>query len=67
MPITLKAARINAGIKQGDAAKLLGINPDTLCKWEKGVTFPNVPQLKKIEQLYGINYADINFLINTSV
>lgn len=67
MPITLKAARVNAGIKQGDAAKALGINPDTLCKWEKGETFPNVPQIKKIEKLYGLTYADINFLDTISV
>ena len=67
MPITLKAARVNRGIKQGDAAKALGVNPDTLCNWEKGLTFPTVPQIKKIEELYGVSYADINFLLTSSV
>ena len=33
--ITLKAARVNAGFRIIDAAKLIGIGKDTLIKWEK--------------------------------
>ena len=62
MAITLKAARINAGYDQKSAASLLGVAPATLGQWEAGKTFPNVPQISAIEDLYGVTYADINFL-----
>ena len=63
MAMTLKAARVNAGYDQKAAANLLGITPETLGSWERGNTFPNVPQINAIENLYGVEYADINFLI----
>lgn len=62
MAITLKALRVNAGIDQRTAAKILGITPETLGSWEAGKTFPNVPQITKIEELYSVSYSDINFL-----
>ena len=62
--MTLKAARINLNLKQEDAAKMLGITQDTLSNWENGKTFPNVPQIKRIEELYGIPYSEIIFLVN---
>lgn len=62
MAMTLEAARVNAGYKQTEAAEKLGISPETLCRWEKGRSFPNVPQISMIEKLYGVTYADINFL-----
>lgn len=64
MAMTLKAARINLNLKQEDAAKMLGITQDTLSNWENGKTFPNVPQIKRIEELYGIPYSEIIFLVN---
>lgn len=63
MAMTLKAARINLNLKQEDAAKKLGITQDTLSNWENGKTFPNVPQIKRIEELYGIPYSEIIFLV----
>lgn len=62
MAITLKALRINKGLDQVSAAKELGVKPETLSNWERAKTFPNVPQITKIENLYGVTYADINFL-----
>lgn len=64
MPITLKAARLNKGYDQNEAAKLIGISPDTLSNYERGKTFPDVPILKKIEEVYNVKYDDINFLLN---
>lgn len=63
MALTLKAARVNAGYDQKTAANILGITPETLGSWERGNTYPNVPQINAIENLYGVLYADINFLI----
>ena len=62
MSITLKAARMNKGYDQGKAAKLIGISPDTLSNYERGKTFPDVPIIKKIEEVYEIRYDDIKFL-----
>jgi transcriptional regulator with XRE-family HTH domain len=62
MAITLKAARVNAGLQQKEAAKLLGIVPETLSRWERGLSFPKVEQINMIENLYHVSYADINFL-----
>ena len=64
MAMTLKAARININLKQEDAAKLLGITQDTLSNWENGKTFPTVPQIKKIEDLYGVPYSELIFLVS---
>lgn len=65
--MTLKAARINKQMKQADAARELGVSVDTLSNWENGKTFPDVPQIKKIEALYGVFYGDIIFCPEDSV
>lgn len=62
MALTLKALRINAGLDQKEAAAMLEVSPETLSKWEREITFPTVKQISKIEELYGVTYADINFL-----
>lgn len=62
MALTLKAARINAGLDQREAAKRIGVTPETLGNWENGKTFPNVPQITKIEEVYDVTYAEIKFL-----
>jgi transcriptional regulator with XRE-family HTH domain len=67
MQITLKAARANKSLTQVQAASKLGIDPDTLRRWENAESFPNVPQIQKIEQVYGLSYSDIIFLPETSV
>jgi len=60
--MTLKALRVNAGYTQIEAAKALGITPETLSNWERAKSFPTVPQIKEIEKLYSTSYADIQFL-----
>ena len=60
--MSLRAARVNKGLSQKEAAEQLGVSKDTIGNWEKGKTYPDVQQLKKIEKLYGIKYHDIIFL-----
>lgn len=62
--ITLKAARVNAGYTQKEAAELLGVSNVTLCNWENGVSFPDAQQIQKICELYGVSYDNLNFLPN---
>lgn len=52
--ISLKAARINAGLSQKEMAELLGISKNTVCNWENGDSEPNASQLRKISELSGI-------------
>lgn len=61
MKVTLKAARINAGFTQAEAANRLNVSKDSISNWERGKTYPDIPSLKKIEKLYGIDYKDIIF------
>lgn len=64
MELTLKALRINKGYSQEKASKLIGISVETLANYEKGITYPDVPILKKIEKVYDTNYNNINFFNN---
>lgn len=61
MAITLKAARVNKGLSQKDAAKIIGISVDTLGNYERGKCFPDVPVIDRIEKIYGVSYADLIF------
>lgn len=60
--ITLKAARVNCGLTQKEAGKKIGVSTNIVSNWERGKTYPNVKQLLKIEQVYGIDYDEIIFL-----
>lgn len=62
MKLTLKAARTNKGLSREEASKLIGIGVDTLGNYERGITYPDIPILKKIEKVYNIEYKDIIFL-----
>lgn len=62
MAITLKSARVNKGLTQIKAAKLIGITVDTLSNYERGKSFPDVPIIQKIEEVYGVSYSDLIFL-----
>jgi transcriptional regulator with XRE-family HTH domain len=61
LKITLRAARVNRGLTLIEAAKLFGINKDTLHNYEKDSS--NVPRLFfcKIEEVYGVPLENIFF------
>lgn len=61
--LTLKSVRALRGYTQVEAAKLIGISPDTLSNYERGKSYPDIPILKKIEEVYQISYNDIIFLV----
>lgn len=50
--ITLRAARINRGLTQVEAAKALGIQKKTLISWENNRTYPSAEQYLKLCRLY---------------
>lgn len=61
LKISLKAARINAGLSRAEAAKRLGVSASTLKNWETQKSFPSVMKIAVIEELYGISIANISF------
>lgn len=63
MQVTLKAARVNRKLTQREAAKKIGISEYTLSNYECGKRYPDVPTIKKIEEVYGISYNDIIFCL----
>lgn len=52
--ITIKAARINAGLSLADASCKLKINKRTLINYENGSTIPNWDTLDKICACYKV-------------
>lgn len=67
LQITLKAARINAGLTQQEAANKLDISVSSLQNYEKGTSFPNAEVIKRIENTYSISYNNLIFLPRSTV
>ncbi len=64
--ISLKAARVNAGLSQKEAAEKLDISRATLQNYENGKTTPDVLMSRKIEELYRFPTDYILFGTNTA-
>ena len=62
MKITLKAARVNAGLTLEDAAKKLGITKNTLISYEKYRTIPDMVTGTAMALLYGTSVDNLIFL-----
>lgn len=56
MQLTLKAARANAKLTQREAAEKIGVTVDTISNWERGKSFPNAIQIRRLELVYGVSY-----------
>ena len=57
--IRLAAARVNAGMTQGDVAKRLGISKQTIVNWEKGRNAPGIPEIEMLARIYKIPQDNI--------
>jgi transcriptional regulator with XRE-family HTH domain len=57
--ITLKAARVNAGLTLEMVSEETGVSVPTLSKWENYITFPTARQLKTLCNLYNRRMDDI--------
>ena len=61
--LTLEAARVNVKMTQEEAGKAIGVSANVISNWERGRTYPDAMQIKKIEK-YGVGYNNIIFLPN---
>lgn len=55
LSISLRAARVNAGLTQEKVANQLGKNVMTISNWENGKTYPNSKDLQALSHLYGVD------------
>lgn len=62
MKLTWKAARVNAGKTQAQAAKELGVGVTTISNWERGKSAPTVEQYASLCECYGVSIDRIKVL-----
>lgn len=60
--ISPAAARVNAGLTQGDVAKAMNVSKNTVLAWEKGTTSPSITQAQKLSELYDMPLDCIIFV-----
>lgn len=63
MRISLKAARINAGLKQTDMAIALNVDRKTVGSWENGKSMPSVGKIDAICEVLGVSYDAIQWKV----
>ena len=52
--VSLRAARVNSGMKQKQVAEALKISTKTLCNWESERTYPTLDMLMRLCSLYKV-------------
>ena len=63
--ISIKAARVNAGLSQDEASEKLNINRKTLINYEQGKHIPQWNTVLKMVELYGVPVENLVFLSPT--
>ena len=61
MKVTMKSARVNAGLKQTEVCARMGICLNTLIDWEKCRKIPRVDEFQKFCEVVNCNMEDITF------
>ena len=59
--ISLRAARVNAGLTQEQVAEALKVAKKTVQNWEKGVSTPDVNQAFSLQELFHFPVGQIFF------
>lgn len=62
MKWTIKAARVNAGYTQDQAAKILHVNRNTISRYESGKYDVPLAKAQAMAGLYGVGLEDLIFL-----
>ena len=52
-------ARKRSGLSQEDVAEKLGVNRQTISKWETDETLPNIQQAKRMALLYNLSLDEL--------
>lgn len=65
--ISIRSARVNAGLNMEEASKKLGVHVNTLRNWEKDSTNIEYHMAKKMAKLYNISDEFIFFGKDTTI
>ena len=57
----IRRMSINAGMTQEQLANKLGVSGQSVSKWERGVSVPEISNLKKISHILGVS---VDYLID---
>ena len=55
----LKKARLDAGLKQADVAKMLGITYQAISNYERGINRVDTDTLQRLCRVYNIRVSDL--------
>jgi transcriptional regulator with XRE-family HTH domain len=55
----LRTARRSVGLTQKQLADELGVESITVSRWERGVTSPSLPRLRRVAELTGTTVSDL--------
>ena len=55
----LRTARRGAGLTQKQLAEALGVEAITVSRWERGVTSPSLPRLRRVAELTETTVSDL--------
>jgi len=55
----LRTARRSAGLTQKQLAEALGVESITVSRWERGVTSPSLPRLRRIAEIAETTVSDL--------
>ncbi len=59
MAITIKAARVNAGLTQTEVAKAIGKSKNTVVSYESYTTIPDIQTAKAMAKLFKMTVDEI--------
>lgn len=60
--ISLKAARVNANMKQEDVAAAMAVAKNTVINWENGNSEPTISQARRLAALFNLPLESIIFV-----
>ncbi|MCY9579590.1 helix-turn-helix transcriptional regulator [Paenibacillus alvei] len=61
MKLTVKMARVFAGLKQREVAEILGVHVQTYMKWERNPEEMSIGTAKQFSRIVGIGVEEIFF------
>jgi putative transcriptional regulator len=59
--LTLRAARINAGLSVKEVAEAVDVSEDTIYRFETGKSSPKIGAAIKMAQMYGVSVDVLDF------
>ncbi|MDY4739379.1 helix-turn-helix transcriptional regulator [Absicoccus porci] len=59
--MTLKAARVNAGMTQEDLAEAIGVHRQTVAKWEENPQLMSIETANKVCKVLNVKFHQIFF------